>query len=95
MPAQLTPIDSSSVVRRPNYRGIQETVEARSSDGLWSYERGEEAGTPWHIHHLPTGGVLEHAATTYKGARYLTANKTDWLLTQMTRRAQLAAKGAA
>lgn len=92
MPAQLTPIDSSSVVRRPNHRGVQETTEARSADGAWGYERGEEAGTPWHIHHLTEPkGVVENAATTYKSARYLTANSADWLLKQIERRAQITA----
>lgn len=86
----LTPIDTTSVVRRPNRRGVQETAEARSADGEWAYERGEEAGTPWHIHHLTEPkGVVEHAATTWKGARYLTANSADWLLKQIERRAAL------
>lgn len=89
MPAPLTPIDTASVVRRPNRRGVQETCEARSADGQWGWERGEEAGTPWHIHHLETGGVLENAGTTFDGARYLTANERDWVLAQIARRARL------
>lgn len=90
MDAPLTPVDTTSVVRRPNQRGHHETAEARSTDGEWAYERGEEPGTPWHIHHLTEPkGVVENAAGTYRGARWLTANKRSWLLAQIERRAHL------
>lgn len=93
-PALITLIDPASVRRAPNRRGAREIISARSLDGVWSWERGEEAGTPWHIHHVPTGRVFEHAATTFKGARYLTANSSEWLLAEMDRRAAIAVVAA-
>lgn len=88
-------IDQASIVRRPNHRGRPEIFEARSTDQEWGFERGEEAGTPWHIHHYPTGGVLECAATTLKGALYLATHEKEWVLDQMARRAALVVGAAA
>lgn len=90
-----TGIDQTTIRRNPTRRGRLEITEARTTDGDWGFEHGEEAGTPWHIHHYPTGGVLENAAPTLASAYYLTVDSPDWVLDQMARRAALIAKTAA
>lgn len=36
----------------------RECWEATSDDGVWSFQRLEERGTPWLLVHLPTGNQL-------------------------------------
>jgi hypothetical protein len=50
----MTPVEVTS--RRPAFRsGRLEVWAARSTDGLWTYQRAEDAGTPWVVTHVPTG----------------------------------------
>lgn len=68
----LTPAD---VTRRyPSFRtGRVESWEAKSRDGVWSYERLEIAGTPWQVTHLPTATAGDWYGTL-TAAREGTAN---------------------
>lgn len=82
----MTPLDTARTVRRRNLRnGRQEIWGAHSADGQWAYERGEESGTPWHIHHVPTSRCIEYAAGSLKSARLATAS--GWATRQLDRRA--------
>jgi hypothetical protein len=50
----MTPIEVTS--RYPGRSGRMEVWSARSTDGLWTYEREESAGTPWVVTYVPSGG---------------------------------------
>ncbi len=50
----LTPVTITS--RFPNFRGGRvEAWSAVSTDGVWTYERIEDTGSPWEATHVPTG----------------------------------------
>jgi hypothetical protein len=50
----LTPVNITA--RFPSFNGRRlETWSAASRDGLWTYERIEDTGTPWEATHVPTG----------------------------------------
>ena len=50
----LTPADVTA--RFPSFRsGRREAWSAASRDGVWTYERIEDTGTPWDVTHIPTG----------------------------------------
>jgi len=53
---------------------------ARSRDGVWTYERTEERGTPWVITHTPTGKSTY--ASSLPSARRSTASPEflAWML---------------
>lgn len=46
-----------------------EIWSARSTDGLWTYEREESPGTPWVVTHVPTG-ALDMFASLPKARRF-------------------------
>lgn len=67
---------------RPGTRvSNREIWEARSICGTWTYERGEEPGTPWIVIHVPTGYV--EYFTSLPRARRWTAS--DGAMGQMVR----------
>lgn len=69
---ELTPVDITA--RFPSFRtGRLETWSAKSRDGLWTYERIEDTGTPWEITHAPTG-ISTDWHGTLGAARAATAN---------------------
>lgn len=78
MPAPMTLLDTSRTVRRTNRQtgGMQiwEAYSLANADGVteWHYHRGEEPGTHWHLTHLPTGRMLNYAATSLPSARRFT-----------------------
>lgn len=48
----LIPIDAAKTVRYQSLRtGRMEAWEATSKDGLWSFRRLEDTGTPWEVTH--------------------------------------------
>ncbi|HEX4622308.1 MAG TPA: hypothetical protein VH208_12140, partial [Myxococcaceae bacterium] len=62
---------------------------ARTADGVWSFERVEEPGTPWLIYHLPSladGSYLGVVAseTTLDGCRRAVAS--GWAEQELGRR---------
>jgi hypothetical protein len=60
--------------RAPNLRtGRTEIWQARSTDGVWQYDREDEIYTPWVITHLPTGQTWED--TSLRRARHATATR--------------------
>jgi len=58
----------------PHFPGIRaskgrEIWGAESTDGIWTYERSEEPGTPWVVTHQPTGHI-EFFASLPKARRW-------------------------
>jgi len=69
---ELTPVDITA--RFPAFRsGRLENWSAASRDGVWKYERLEDAGTPWSVVHVPTGTEGSWYGTL-TAAREATAN---------------------
>lgn len=69
----MTPLAAGSITRRRNLTAQQvEQWNARSADGVWDYERLEDAATTWRVTHLPTGRHLLAASLPY--ARAITAD---------------------
>jgi hypothetical protein len=83
---QLTPVrrQLTGTYRRqgdPGRGARRECWEAHSLDGIWSYHRLEEPGTPWVIRHEPTGyATVFELATTLDDARHDTAGPGAWRL---------------
>lgn len=69
---ELTPADVTA--RFPSFSGRRvEAWAAESRDGIWKYERIEDAGTPWAVLHVPTGTEGPYYGTL-TAAREGTAN---------------------
>jgi hypothetical protein len=78
-PTPMTPVDITD--RAPHIRsGRVQVWGAKSRDGVWTYERTEEAGTPWVITHVSTGKSTY--ASSLPGARRSTASPEflDWMM---------------
>lgn len=70
----MTALDPTKTIRYRGRTGRPEIREAVSADGVWTYIRLEERGTPWDVEHNPTGRVLRYAATSLPSARRSTAD---------------------
>lgn len=68
----LTPVTITS--RYPSFSGRRvEAWSATSKDGVWTYERIEDTGTPWEATHVPTG-IVSGWYGTLGAARAATAD---------------------
>ena len=68
----LTPVTITA--RFPSFRtGRLETWSAKSQDGVWTYERIEDTGSPWEATHVPTGIATDWYGTL-SAARAATAD---------------------
>ena len=68
----LTPVTVTS--RFPSFSGRRvEAWSAKSDDGVWTYERIEDTGTPWEATHVPTG-ICTDWYGTLSAARAATAD---------------------
>ena len=60
--------------RFPSFNGRRvEAWSATSDDGLWTFERIEDVGTPWEATHVPTGIATDWYGTL-SAARAATAD---------------------
>ena len=47
---------------------------ARTTDGLWGFDREDMPGTPWSVTHLPTGTVVDRCVGTLDDCRAYVAS---------------------
>lgn len=57
-------------------RTRRECWGAKSTDGVWQYERMEDEGTTWYVTHLPTGYCGDTPYGTLASARRATRSGT-------------------
>lgn len=70
MAKALALLDTKSTVRRPAFRtGRLETWEAKSADGMWTFERLDDEGTPWIAMHACGIDVRTYFGTLHSARR--------------------------
>ena len=58
---------------------------ARTTDGLWGFDREDMPGTPWSVTHLPTGTVTDRYVGTLDDCRaYVASGGAQADLAEMT-----------
>lgn len=68
----LAPIEKTSMF--PAFRsGRRECWSARTTDGVWLFERLEVAGTPWSVTHAETKTEVTWTGTLRGGRAYVAA----------------------
>jgi hypothetical protein len=68
------------MARRFTAAGVTRRAEcwaARTTDGVWDFERTEEPGTPWSVGHTPTGIVVALQGTLRACRAFVAAGHAD------------------